>query len=131
MTYGPTSVCVLTCIPTFVLPSKISWHSIWQEIRVYEFYLAKLLASYLPFLLALYLASLLALYLAYALAFYSTNTLALNLAYILTFDILCGINSDLIWPGPAVPTLIWIWPFRSGSAHCDRELAVEVQQCPL
>ena len=32
---------------------------------------------------------------------------------------------------PAVPTGIWSSRWRSGSAHWDLELAVEVQQCPL
>ena len=53
-------VCVLTCIPTFVLPSFISWHSIWHRANHSsgiwsEFYLAKLLAFCLPQLLASYL----------------------------------------------------------------------------
>ena len=29
------------------------------------------------------------------------------------------------------PTGIWSSRFRSGSAHCDLEVAVEVRQCPL
>ena len=33
--------------------------------------------------------------------------------------------------GPAVPTAIWKSRLRSGSAHWDLELAVEVRQCPL
>ena len=33
--------------------------------------------------------------------------------------------------GPAVPTDIRRWLFRSSGTHWDRELAVEVQQCPL
>ena len=33
--------------------------------------------------------------------------------------------------GPAVPTAIWKSRLRSGSAHCDLEVAVEVRQCPL
>eukprot|EP00435_Cladocopium_sp_Y103_P031167 s175_g7.t2 len=33
--------------------------------------------------------------------------------------------------GPALPTAIWSSPLRSGSAHCDVELAVEVRQGPL
>ena len=36
----------------------------------------------------------------------------------------------LSW-GPAVPTDIGRWLLRSSGAHWDRELAVEVQQCPL
>ena len=51
--------------------------------------------------------------------------------------ILSGISSDILsdifssrW-GPAVPTAIWKSRLRSGSAHCDLEVAVEVRQCPL
>ena len=33
--------------------------------------------------------------------------------------------------GPAVPTAIWKSRLRSGSAHCNLEVAVEVRQCPL
>ena len=68
-------------------------------------------------------------------------------------DILSGISSDILsrifshilpvevqqcplrsgsrgW-GPAVPTAIWKSRLKSGSAHCDLEVAVEVRQCPL
>ena len=31
----------------------------------------------------------------------------------------------------AVPTATWKSRLRSGSAHCDLQLAVEVRQCPL
>ena len=31
----------------------------------------------------------------------------------------------------AVPTATWKSRLRSGSAHCDLQLAVEVWQCPL
>ena len=44
-----------------------------------------------------------------------------------------GISSGILsgrW-GPAVPTGIWSSRLRSGSAHWDLELAVEVRQCPL
>ena len=30
-----------------------------------------------------------------------------------------------------MPTAIWKSRLRSGSAHCDLQLAVEVRQCPL
>ena len=30
-----------------------------------------------------------------------------------------------------MPTAIWKSRLRSGSAHCDLEVAVEVRQCPL
>ena len=30
-----------------------------------------------------------------------------------------------------MPTAIWSSRLRSGSAHCDLEVAVEVRQCPL
>ena len=48
-------------------------------------------------------------------------------------DISSGILSGILsgrW-GPAVPTAIWKSRLRSGSAHCDLEVAVEVRQCPL
>ena len=48
-------------------------------------------------------------------------------------DIPSGISSGILsgrW-GPAVPTGIWSSWLRSGSAHWDLELAVEVRQCPL
>ena len=47
-------------------------------------------------------------------------------------DILSGISSDILsgW-GPAVPTGIWSSRWRSGCAHWDLELAVEVRLCPL
>eukprot|EP00435_Cladocopium_sp_Y103_P047036 s2064_g13.t1 len=38
---------------------------------------------------------------------------------------------DLEHVGPALPTEIWSSRLRSGVAHCDRKLAVEVRQCPL
>ena len=34
-------------------------------------------------------------------------------------------------PQVAVPTAIWKSRLRSGSAHCNLEVAVEVRQCPL
>ena len=48
-------------------------------------------------------------------------------------DIPSGISSGILsgrW-GPAVPTGIWSSWLRSGSAHWDLELVVEVRQCPL
>ena len=48
-------------------------------------------------------------------------------------DIPSGISSGILsgrW-GRAVPTGIWSSRLRSGSAHWDLELAVEVRQCPL
>ena len=48
-------------------------------------------------------------------------------------DIPSGISSGILsgrW-GLAVPTGIWSSRLRSGSAHWDLELAVEVRQCPL
>ena len=47
--------------------------------------------------------------------------------------ILSGISSGILSGhcGPAVPTAIWKSRLRSGSAHCDLEVAVEVRQCPL
>ena len=47
--------------------------------------------------------------------------------------ILSGISSGILsgrW-GPAVPTGLWSSRLRSGSAHCDLEVAVEVRQCRL
>ena len=47
--------------------------------------------------------------------------------------ILSGISSGILFGrwGPAVLTGIWSSRLRSGSAHWDLELAVEVRQCPL
>ena len=43
----------------------------------------------------------------------------------------CPLRSGSRGWGPAVPTGIWSSRWRSGSAHWDLELAVEVRQCPL
>ena len=43
----------------------------------------------------------------------------------------CPLRSGSRGWGPAVPTAIWKSRLRSGSAHCDLEVAVEVRQCPL
>ena len=118
------------------------------------FYLAYLLAYVLAYLLAFYLANLLAFYLTYLLAFYLAYLLACSgissgilsgkssgilsgissgILSDISFGILSGISSGILsgrW-GPAVPTGIWSSRLRSGSAHWDLELAVEVRQCPL
>ena len=48
-------------------------------------------------------------------------------------DLPSGISSGILFGrwGLAVPTGIWSSRLRSGSAHWDLELAVEVRQCPL
>ena len=50
-------------------------------------------------------------------------------------DILSGISSDIlsdILSGILSGTsFLTFFPLRSGSAHCDLEVAVEVRQCPL
>ena len=43
----------------------------------------------------------------------------------------CPLGSGARGGGPAVPTGIWSSWLRSGSAHWDLELAVEVRHCPL
>ena len=43
----------------------------------------------------------------------------------------CPLRSAARGWGPAVPTEIWSLWLKSGSAHWDLELAVEVQQCPM
>ena len=92
----------------------ILWHSIWHIFwHIYlAFYLAYLLAFYLANLLAFYLTF----YLAYLLTFFLTFFLAFYLAYLLTFYL---------------TSFLTFFPLRSGSAHCDLEVAVEVRQCPL
>ena len=80
------------------------------------FYLAYLLTFYLTYLLTFFLAYLLTFCLAYLLTFFLTFFLAFYLAYLLTFYL---------------TSFLTFFPLRSGSAHCDLEVAVEVRQCPL
>ena len=101
------------------------WSPPWH---LYIFLLANLLAFYLTYLLAFYLAYLLAFYLTYLLAFY----LAYLLAFYLAVEVRqCPLGSGARGWGPAVPTAIWSSRLRSGSAHCDLEVAVEVRRCDL
>ena len=154
----------------------IFWHSIWLTFYLaylltffLAFYLAYLLTFYLTYLLTFFLAYLLTFCLAYLLTFFLTFFLAFYLAYLLTFYLTsfltffplrsgsahcdlevavevrqCPLRSGSrgwgpavhtgIWSsrwGPAVPTGIWSSRLRSGSAHCDLEVAVEVRLCPL
>ena len=80
------------------------------------FYLAYLLTFYLTYLLTFFLAYLLTFCLAYLLTFFLTFFLAFYLAYLLTFYL---------------TSFLTFFPLRSGSAHCDLEVAVEAWQCPL
>ena len=80
------------------------------------FYLAYLLTFYLTYLLTFFLAYLLTFCLAYLLTFFLTFFLAFYLAYLLTFYL---------------TSFLTFFPLRSGSAHCDLEVAVEARQCPL
>ena len=87
------------------------WHSIWHSVRHFIWYTHTYI--YIPtFYLAFYLTS--------SLAFFY---LAVFVAASLTF----GARRS----GPAVPTEIGRSRLRSGSAHWDLELAVDVQRCPL
>ena len=90
-----------------------TWHIFWHFII---FYLAYLLTFYLTYLLTFFLAYLLTFCLAYLLTFFLTFFLAFYLAYLLTFYL---------------TSFLHFFPLRSGSAHCDLEVAVEVRQCPL
>ena len=80
------------------------------------FFLTFYLAYLLTFFQAFYLAYLLTFCLAYLLTFFLTLFLAFYLAYLLTFYL---------------TSFLTFFPLRSGSAHCDLQLAVEVRQCPL
>ena len=71
---------------------------------------------YLTYLLTFFLAYLLTFCLAYLLTFFLTFFLAFYLAYLLTFYL---------------TSFLTFFPLRSGSAHCDLEVAVEVRQWPL
>ena len=119
------------------------------------FYLAYLLAFYLANLLAFYLAYLLAFYLAYLLAFYLAESGILSgissdivsdissdilsgissafcLAYLLTFFLTFFLAFYLAYLLTFYLTsFLTFFPLRSGSAHCDLEVAVEVRQFPL
>ena len=94
----------------------IFWHSIWHISWHFIWHLAYLLTFYLAYLLTFFLAYLLTFCLAYLLTFFLTFFLAFYLAYLLTFYL---------------TSFLTFFPLRSGSAHCDLEVAVEVRQCPL
>ena len=94
------------------------------------FYLAYLLAYVLAYLLAFYLANLLAFYLAFYLTFYLTYLLTFFLAYLLTFCLAYLLTFCLAYLLTFYLTsFLTFFPLRSGSAHCDLEVAVEVRQC--
>ena len=87
------------------------WHSIWHIFGHFFwhsiwhiFWHSDISSDILAYLLTFCLAYLLTFFLTFFLAFY--------LAYLLTF-------------------YLTFFPLRSGSAHCDLEVAVEVRQCPL
>ena len=84
--------------------------------------------NYLTFFLAFYLAYLLTFYLTYLLTylltFFLEYLLTFCLAYLLTFFLTFCLTFCLAY-------LLTFFPLRSGSAHCDLEVAVEVRQCPL
>ena len=106
---------LLRVIPSLIHDSDIvsdipsGSHSFWH-IHAYTLtlFLAFYLASILTYLLVFYLAFFLAFYLAYLLTFF----LAFYLAYLLTFYL---------------TSFLTFFPLRSGSAHCDLEVAIEVR----
>ena len=117
------------------------WSPPWH---LYIFLLANLLAFYLTYLLAFYLAYLMAFYLAYLLAylltFYLTYLLTFFLAYLLTFCLAYLLTFCLTFFLAFylaylltfyLTSFLTFFPLRSGSAHCDLEVAVGVRQCPL
>ena len=80
------------------------WHSIWHIFwhSIWHIFWYSFWHIFWPFCLA------------YLLTFFLTFFLAFYLAYLLTFYLTS-----------------FFFPLRSGSAHCDLEVAVEVRQCPL
>ena len=140
-------------------PETLFWHTIWKytwHIYIYiyiyilyiyicvfrhsfgiysnmlsNFFLAFYLASFQAFILAFYLASSLTFYLAFYLTLFLTFFLAFYLTFFLAFYLTFYVTSCTRNWGPAVPTEIWSSRLRSGSAHWDLALAVEVRQCPL
>ena len=110
------------------------------DLPIYLAYLAYLLTFYLAYLLTFYLAYILtfflAFYLAYLLTFYLTYLLTFFLAYLLTFCLAYLLTFFLAFYLAYLLTFyltsfLTFFPLRSGSAHCDLEVAVEVRQCPL
>ena len=118
------------------LPGRMSeqllhfeWSPPWH---LYIFLLANLLAFYLTYLLAFYLAYLLTFYLTYRLTFFLAYLLTFCLAYLLTFFLTFFLAFYLAYLLTFYLTsFLTFFPLRSGSAHCDLEVAVEVRQCPL
>ena len=94
---------------TFLL--TFFWHIFWQS------FLTNLLTHFLTFCLAYFLAF----FLTYLLAFFFARWRpgAARPA------------RKLPGGGPALPTPLASSPLRSGAAHCNLELPVEVRRCPL
>ena len=109
---------------TFYLAYLLTFFLAFYLAYLLTFYLAYLLAFYLTYLLAFYLAYLLAFYLTVYLAYLLTFFLAFYLAYLLAFYLAYLLTFYLT-------SFLTFFPLRSGSAHCDLEVAVEVRQCPL
>ena len=134
----------LTYLLTFYLAFYLAYLLAFYLANLLAFYLAYLLAFYLAYLLAYILTYLLAFYLAfylaYLLTFYLTYLLTFFLAYLLTFCLAYLLTFFLTFFLAFylaylltfyLTSFLTFFPLRSGSAHCDLEVAVEVRQCPL
>ena len=137
---------ILAFYLTYLLAFYLAYLLAYVLAYLLAFYLANLLAFYLAYLLAfyltLYLAYLqtffLAFYLAYLLTFYLTYLLTFFPAYLLTFFLTFFLAFYLaylltFYLTSYLTSFLTFFPLklRSGSAHCDLEVAVEVRQCPL
>ena len=117
---------VLAYLLAFNLANLLAFYLAYLLAFYLTLYLAYLqtffLAFYLAYLLTFYLTYLLTFFPAYLLTFFLTFFLAFYLAYLLTFYLTSYLTSFLTF---------FPLKLRSGSAHCDLEVAVEVRQCPL
>ena len=120
-------IFILTFYLTFFLAYTLIYLS---------FYLASILTYFLAYILTFFLASIWNLswhsirhsFQAFILAFFLASVLTFSLTFFLVFYLTFSLSVG--W-GLAVPTAIWSWRLRSGSAHCHLALAVAVRQCPL
>ena len=104
----------LAYLLAYILTHLLAFYLAFYLANLLAFYLTYLLAFYLAFYLAYLLACILTYLLAFYLAFYLAYLQAFYLAYLLTFYL---------------TSFLTFFPLRSGSAHCDLEVAVEVRQC--
>ena len=108
------------------------WHILWSIYRsIWHLFWHTFLYS--DILSGIYLESVLTFYPAFfsgvhSLAFFLASVLTFSLTFFLVFYLTFSLSFG--W-GLAVPTEIWSWRLRPGSAHCHLALAVAVRQCPL